>query len=163
NLQGTELAILSACDTGSGAVKIGEGVMSQRRVFRIAGAETVLASHGKVNDKATTQLMTQYTRRRRSGEPRGLAGGEARLCLLHVGVGGQLAVAVVAGEFPHAVVERVETGEGDELEFVAHGAEFVLEPGDGGLVEVLFPVEGRGTVVGEQFVGITRLYRFSES
>ena len=58
NLQGTELVILSACDSGTGEMKIGEGVMSLRRAFRIAGAETVLASHWKVSDKATSQLMT---------------------------------------------------------------------------------------------------------
>jgi CHAT domain len=34
-------------------VQIGEGVMSLRRAFRIAGAQTVLASHWKVSDKAT--------------------------------------------------------------------------------------------------------------
>src|SRR5438445_7327484 len=63
NLQGTELVILSACDTGSGEVKIGEGVMSLRRAFRIAGAESVLASHWKVSDKETSQLMKEFMRR----------------------------------------------------------------------------------------------------
>jgi CHAT domain-containing protein len=54
NLQGTELVILSACDSGSGEVKIREGVMSLRWAFRNAGAQTVLASHWPVNDKATS-------------------------------------------------------------------------------------------------------------
>jgi hypothetical protein len=71
NLQGTELVILSACDSGTGEIKIGEGVMSLRRAFRIAGAETVLASHWKVSDKATSQLMTEFVRRWRAGEPGG--------------------------------------------------------------------------------------------
>jgi len=53
NLQGTELVILSACDSGLGEVKIGEGMMSLRRAFRIAGAETVQASHWKLNEKRT--------------------------------------------------------------------------------------------------------------
>jgi len=66
--QGAELVILSVCDSGSGEVKIGEAVMSLRRAFRIAGAETVLASHWKVNDKATSRLMTEFIRRWRSGE-----------------------------------------------------------------------------------------------
>ena len=83
NLQGTELVILSACDSGTGEVKIGEGVMSLRRPFRIAGAQTVLASHWKVSDKATSQLMTEFIGRWRSGEPRAKAWREAQLSLLH--------------------------------------------------------------------------------
>jgi CHAT domain-containing protein len=82
NLQGTELVILSACDSGSGEVKIGEGVMSLRRAFRIAGAESVLASHWPVNDKATSRLMTEFMRRWRAGEPRAQAWREAQLELL---------------------------------------------------------------------------------
>ena len=83
NLQGTELVILSACDSGSGELKIGEGVMSLRRAFRIAGAETVLASHWKVNDQATSRLMTEFMRRWRGGEPRATAWRAAQLTLLH--------------------------------------------------------------------------------
>ena len=82
NLQGTELVILSACDSGTGEVKIGEGVMSLRRAFRIAGAETVLASHWKVSDKATSQLMTEFMRHWHSGEPRAKAWRDAQLSLL---------------------------------------------------------------------------------
>ena len=83
DLQGTELVILSACDSGSGEVKTGEGVMSLRRASRIAGAETVLASHGKVSDKATPRLMTEFIRRWRSGEPRAQAWRQAQFSLLH--------------------------------------------------------------------------------
>jgi CHAT domain-containing protein len=83
NLQGTELVILSACDSGAGEVKIGEGVMSLGLAFRIAGAETVLASHWKVSDKATSLLMTEFMRRWRAGESRANAWREAQLSLLH--------------------------------------------------------------------------------
>jgi CHAT domain-containing protein/tetratricopeptide (TPR) repeat protein len=82
NLQGTELVILSACESGTGEVEIGEGVMSLRRAFRIAGAQTVLASHWNVSDKATTKLMTEFMRRWQSGEPRVKAWREAQLELL---------------------------------------------------------------------------------
>lgn len=82
NLQGMELVILSACESGTGEVRIGEGVMSLRRAFRIAGAETVLASHWKVSDKATSQLMTEFIRRWRAGTPRAEAWREAQLTLL---------------------------------------------------------------------------------
>ena len=83
NLQGTEVVILSACDSSSGEIKNGEGVMSLQRAFRIAGAETVLASHWKVSDKATSQLMTEFMRRWREGESRANAWREAQLTLLH--------------------------------------------------------------------------------
>jgi CHAT domain-containing protein len=82
DLEGTELVILSACDSGSGEVKNGEGVMSLRRAFRIAGAETVLASNWKVSDKATSLLMTEFMRRWREGESRANAWREAQLTLL---------------------------------------------------------------------------------
>jgi len=83
NLQGTELVILSACNSGAGEVRIGEGVTSLRRAFRIAGAQTVLASHWRVSDKATGLLMTEFMRRWQSGEPRAKAWREAQLSLLH--------------------------------------------------------------------------------
>src|ERR1035437_3768164 len=83
NLQGTELVILSACDSGTGEVKIGEGVMSLRRAFLIAGVQNVLTSHWNVNDEATSRLMTEFIRRWRSGEPRAKAWREAQLSLLH--------------------------------------------------------------------------------
>jgi CHAT domain-containing protein len=82
NLEGTELVILSACDSGTGDVKIGEGVMSLRRAFLIAGAQTVLASHWEISDKGTSQLMTEFMRRWQAGEPRITAWREAQLSLL---------------------------------------------------------------------------------
>ena len=82
NLQGTELVILSACDSGTGEVAIGEGVMSLRRAFRIAGAQTVLASHWKVSDKTSTSLITTFVQRWRAAEPRAEAWRDAQLSLL---------------------------------------------------------------------------------
>src|SRR5690606_35001430 len=60
-----------------------------------------------------------------------LLGGELRLLQLHVG--GHLPCLVAARQFEHGVVERVEAGQGDELEPVAHGRELPLEAGDGGV------------------------------
>ena len=69
--------------SGTSEVKIGEGVMSLRRAFRIAGAQTVLARHWKVSDKATSRLMKEFMGRWRAGEPRAKAWREAQLSLLH--------------------------------------------------------------------------------
>ena len=78
-----KIILFGSYASGTGEIKIGEGVMSLRRAFRIAGAETVLASHWKVSDQATSQLMTEFVRRWRSGKPRAQAWREAQLSLLH--------------------------------------------------------------------------------
>jgi CHAT domain-containing protein len=82
NLLGTELVILSTCESGSGEIKTGEGLLSLRRAFRMAGAETVLASHWKVSDAATALMITEFVRRWRAGEPRAQALRGAQLGLL---------------------------------------------------------------------------------
>jgi CHAT domain-containing protein len=57
NLQGTEWAVLSACGTGLGQIKAGEGVLGLRRAFQIAGARTVIMSLWSVDDQATRAWM----------------------------------------------------------------------------------------------------------
>jgi CHAT domain-containing protein/Tfp pilus assembly protein PilF len=63
NLSGTELLVLSACKTGLGDIKNGEGVYGLRRAFAIAGTESQLMSLWAVNDYRTNQLMVKYYQR----------------------------------------------------------------------------------------------------
>src|SRR6266545_513965 len=71
DLWGTKLVVLSACDTGVGEVKVGEGVYGLRRALALAGAETQVMSLWPVSDTGTRDLMIGYYKALQRGEGRG--------------------------------------------------------------------------------------------
>src|SRR5262249_49654260 len=83
DLTGVEWAVLSACDTGLGVIRAGEGVLGLRRAFQVAGARTVIMSLWSVEDQTTRQWMqTLYRSRLERGLDTAEAVREAALTVL---------------------------------------------------------------------------------
>ena len=79
NLQGTELVILSACETGRGEEAAGEGVFGLRRALQVAGAEAVLMTMWSVPDQETQELMVLFYEKWLAGKSKSAALREAQL------------------------------------------------------------------------------------
>lgn len=82
DLWGTKLVVLSACDTGVGEVKNGEGVYGLRRAFVLAGSESHVMSLWSVSDTGAKELMVEYYKRLMKGEGRGEALRQVQLQML---------------------------------------------------------------------------------
>jgi len=82
DLRGTQLVVLSACETGLGDVQSGEGVYGLRRAFTLAGAQSQVMTLWRVDDEATKDLMVNYYQRLARGEGRGEALRQAQLAML---------------------------------------------------------------------------------
>jgi CHAT domain-containing protein len=82
NLWGTKLVVLSACDTGVGEVRNGEGVYGLRRAFVLAGSETQVMSLWAVSDYVTRELMTGFYKNLKQGMARGEALRQVKLEML---------------------------------------------------------------------------------
>ncbi len=101
NLENTWLVTLSACDTGVGEAKSGEGVMSLRRGFIQAEAQNLLMTLWFVADDATAKFMVDFydTVHKGGSAPRALADVQRKWLVKLRKEQGLLAAVILAGPF----------------------------------------------------------------
>jgi CHAT domain-containing protein/Tfp pilus assembly protein PilF len=78
-LKGTDLVVLSACETGVGDVQTGEGVFGLKRAFILSGARTIVMSLWSVPSKETMDLMTDFYRLMTEGKTKAEALRQAKM------------------------------------------------------------------------------------
>ncbi len=77
-----ELVVLSACNSGDGKLRRGEGLMSLSRAFAYAGVPSMVMSHWQVDDQATSKLMKLFYEQLAMGEGKADALRNAQLAFL---------------------------------------------------------------------------------
>ncbi|TMA61499.1 MAG: CHAT domain-containing protein, partial [Deltaproteobacteria bacterium] len=81
-----DLVVLSACDTGKGKLRRGEGIVGLTRAFMYAGTHSVVASLWQVNDQSTSRFMECFYRNLKEGQSKAEALRQAKKQLMQIQV-----------------------------------------------------------------------------
>ncbi len=77
-----KMAVLSACDTGNGVLKSGEGIMSISRAFTYAGVQSSVYSLWQVPDKETAEIIIEFYKNLKKGEAKDEAMSNAKITFI---------------------------------------------------------------------------------
>ena len=105
----SELAVLSACETGSGKLAKGEGVMSLARGFIHAGCPSIIMSLWSIDDCATSKIMINFYDELYKGIPKTEALKNAKIKYIKE--------AKKANQHPYYWAAFVQIGNYDPIEF----------------------------------------------
>jgi len=107
-----ELAVLSACNTGSGKIQKGEGVMSLARAFFYAGCPSVVLSLWAVDDNASAVIMKNFYKYLKKGLPKNKALQQAKLDFIQQ--------AKCNHAHPYYWAPFIQAGNTDSILFISH-------------------------------------------
>lgn len=74
-----DMVVLSACETGIGELRQGEGIISLARGFFYAGAKSIVTTLWKVSDKSSAEIMEYFYKNIRKGMTKDKALRQAKL------------------------------------------------------------------------------------
>lgn len=74
-----QLAVLSACNTGSGEIRNGEGIMSLARGFIYSGVPSIVMTLWEVDDKSGADIMTNFYKYLKDGQSKDVALQNAKI------------------------------------------------------------------------------------
>lgn len=77
-----ELAVLSSCNTGSGKISEGEGIMSLGRAFQYAGTKSLILTNWEVSDETTPEVMKNFYVNLKNGVDKAKSLQQAKLTFL---------------------------------------------------------------------------------
>jgi len=69
----TKMVVLSSCNTGSGILSSGEGILSLARGFLYSGSQSVVMSMWEIEDKSGTEIIRMFYRNLKKGSPKSMA------------------------------------------------------------------------------------------
>lgn len=93
----SNLAILTACETGKPTYQAGEGMISLAHAFNYAGSESILTSLWKIDEKSSTQIIESFYKNLKDGLPKDEALKKAKLDYLATAQGRTMAPQYWAG------------------------------------------------------------------